>query len=462
MRVSRRILAAAGAVSLCAGAAWADQPVAPEQRIANLQQRIADLEARQAANAKDLAATIDKVLRDAEKRSQLLANGGDVTAGYDNGFFIRSGPWELRPGAHFQFRNITNYRTDTGGDKSDELENGFEVRRMRFDLAGTALSKDLTYYVQWDANREGGNVWLLEAWARYMFTEDWGLRLGQLKDPVTHEFVQSSKQLLVVDYSLVDMMLGGGVAGYTQGVLLNYGSYKNNNNPLFIEAGITDGAGQMNTNFAGRGEPLGDDPVITGAPGAHTLDWGLAGRIECKVMGKWADYAQWSPKGTKEDLLVFGLGADWSQSGDGDLVLATADVQYESPQGFGLYGALLYRHLDEAIAARPDSTNDWGFLVQGSFMLNPAWEVYARYDVTFLDYDVVFGNGDTEDTFHEITVGVCYYLGKDGAAWNRAKITVDLTYLPNGAPRAFTGSGVLDSNSGNAEWILRAQFQLLL
>jgi len=462
MRSTRRVLAAAAAVSLCATAAMADQQASQEQRIAQLQQRIADLEARQATNAREMAATIDQVLRDAEKRSQLLASGGDVSAGYDNGFFIRSGAWELRPGIHYQARYVVNYRSDTGGDKADEVEDGFEIRRMRLDLAGTALTKDLTYYIQWDTNRNNGDFWLLEAWAQYMFSEDWGVRLGQLKDPVTHEFVQSSKQLLAVDYSLADMMLGGGVASYTQGVLLNYGSYKNDKNPIFIEAGITDGAGQMNTNFVGRGEPLDVDPTITGAAGAHSLDWGLAGRIECKAMGKWADYAQWSPKGTKEDLLVFGLGGDWSQGGDGDLVLATADVQYESPQGFGLYGAVLYRYLDDRMSGRAEDTSDWGFLVQGSYMLNPAWEIYARYDVVLLDHDVVFGNGDTEDTFHEVTIGVAYYLGKDGSAWNRAKITVDLTWLPNGAPSAYTGSDILDNNSGNVEWILRAQFQLLL
>ena len=78
----------AGVVCLSAVAGADDQMQA---RISALEAKIAALEAKQESHAPDLAATIDAVLRDAERRSALLASGSDMGAGYDNGFFIRAG-----------------------------------------------------------------------------------------------------------------------------------------------------------------------------------------------------------------------------------------------------------------------------------------------------------------------------------------------------------------------------------
>ena len=53
-----------------------------------------------------------------------------------------------------------------------------------------------------------------------------------------------------------------------------------------------------------------------------------------------------------------------------------------------------------------------------------------------------------------------YYLGRDGSARHRAKVTVDLSYLPNGSPAIAPGLDILDDNAAEAEWMLRGQFQL--
>jgi hypothetical protein len=45
---------------------------------------------------------------------------------------------------------------------------------------------------------------------------------------------------------------------------------------------------------------------------------------------------------------------------------------------------------------------------------------------------------------------------------HRAKITVDLTILPNGAPDDMPGLGILDANDGGTEIVLRSQFQLAI
>ena len=78
------------------------------------------------------------------------------------------------------------------------------------------------------------------------------------------------------------------------------------------------------------------------------------------------------------------------------------------------------------------------------------------------DNDVALSGGSTEDTFYEITLGANYYLGPDGSYGHRAKFTVDLSFLPNGAPAPLDGIGVLDSNDGGTEIMLRTQFQIMI
>jgi len=457
-----RLVASVAAMFAVGTIAWAAEPnVQQDARIQELENKLAALETRQAANSKDLAATVDAVLRDAEKRSQLLANGGEMGAGYDNGFYIKAGDaWVLKPGVQFQFRNITNYREDAKSDDDNDLSNGFEVRRMRFEFAGTAFTKELTYFFQWDTYRNSGAVSLLEGWAKYMMSDDWGVRGGQFKDPTTHEFTMSTKRLMACDVSLMDTLIGGSFDGFTQGVLLVYGNY-NKNNALNVEAGFTDGAGQTNTDFTKRTD------FVSAAPGAHTVEWGLAGRGEYKFMGDWKNYSDFTAKGTKEDLLVLGLAGDWTQAGDGDMITGTTDLQYENASGLGLYGAVVYQYVNSSLQGFTQNSSNWGFLVQGSYLFTGNWEVFARYDATVYDNGPMFkmgglSTGDDVNTINEITLGVNYYMGADGSAGHRAKFTVDLTYLPDGSPKPATSLGILDDNGGNAEWILRAQFQLLI
>ena len=109
-----RLAAAAGAVLFASAIVNGDQTtISQEERVAELQARLASLEARQQSADTDVANVVQAILRDADQRSQLLAAGGDASAGYDNGFFIRSGDWVMRPAVQFQFRHVTNYREDS-------------------------------------------------------------------------------------------------------------------------------------------------------------------------------------------------------------------------------------------------------------------------------------------------------------------------------------------------------------
>ena len=51
-----------------------------------------------------------------------------------------------------------------------------------------------------------------------------------------------------------------------------------------------------------------------------------------------------------------------------------------------------------------------------------------------------------------------YYPGRDGSAGHRAKLTLDLVYLPKGSLSDQTGLGVLAGTED--QFLLRGQFQL--
>ena len=133
-------------------------------------------------------------------------------------------------------------------------------------------------------------------------------------------------------------------------------------------------------------------------------------------------------------------------------------MQWENAHGLGLYGAAVgvARDLGSGAAGGfpPDgSFYDWGVLVQGGYLVNEKWELFARYDITILDEDSL--PADAEDTVHEITVGTNYYFYK-----HNVKFTLDAVYLPNGSPNDQTVLGVLASDDD--EFVLRAQIQLFL
>jgi hypothetical protein len=444
------ILAAVAGV-LSASAAFADTDV--QKQIADLQSQVAQLEARQAAGSKEMAATIDAVLRDAERRSQLAADMGSG-AGYDgNGFFIRGGTWELRPEFLFQFMSISDWRDNTT-EKGSQTDSGYEIHRAEFGASGTAFTKDLTYKFLWNTDSEGGGVYLLDAYVVNMLNDNIGLRSGQYTANVTHEeWVGDGKQL-AAERSLFDAALAG-YSQRVQGTALLYGNY-NDKNPINAEVAFEDGANSMNTNYLDRGNSYPLRP-----------NWGMYGRAEYKASGSWVNYQDFTAKGVKKDnLLVIGGAVAYDQFGDGNLWGGTADVMFKTPEALSIYGAVFVRYIDGGVMdlMDDDSRTDWGALVQVAYLINPQIELFGRYSYIKYDGDLLdeFDDSEAEDNFHEITLGMNYYMGKNGDAGHRAKITVDVNILPNGSPGQITNLGYIGDSNFDAEINLRAQFQLML
>jgi hypothetical protein len=437
-------LGALGATTRAADSAAQPSAQDLKRQIQALQEKVDAMEARQQAhNARDVDATVQRVLSDANQRSQFLASDTPFLAGWKGGKFIiqsEDGNFSISPGIQFQFRYVNSWRDDGKNSGHSDTQSGFEFRRARIGFAGNVFTKDLTYSILLTNNRDTGAVSLDEWWARYKFAPEWSVRAGQFKDPVSHEQMSSSKTFLAVDESLLSSTFLPG-KDKVQGINLLYGSSKN---PLAGSVAFTDGASSLNTDFR-------DDPSAPGVAQTRP-DYGLAGRVEYKLFGDWKNYSDFTALGMKNNLFVIGGGTSYSEVSSQQRVIYTADASYKMTNGLALYGALIGRYTHDGGAG--DDANDWGGLAQAAYLLDgKRWEVFGRYD--YLDLDSASVSPGAERNIHELTGGVNYYF-----RGHAAKFTLDATYLPNGAPANQTGLGILATSKD--EVVLRAQFQLLL
>src|SRR5205809_7563794 len=79
--------------SLALAAAPTTEPSTREllDQIKQLQSKVEQLEAKQSQTSADVAATVEQIVKDAERRSTLLQTSGDFLAGHDDKtFFLKS------------------------------------------------------------------------------------------------------------------------------------------------------------------------------------------------------------------------------------------------------------------------------------------------------------------------------------------------------------------------------------
>ena len=483
----KNCLATAVLMMAVAGPVFAQDPVATQAQtsptsarseIDALRTRLDQLESmqRDIAIKAEATKTSEQIIDDASKRSQMM-EVGSFSAGYKNGrFYLGSedGNFNLRPMLHLQFRDVTNVRQDfkPGGD--NDIENGFEVRRAKFGFDGNVFSPDLTYMFLWATSRASGSAnvnnaagtkigtvsnslggvpILEEAWVKYRINGgDFSVKAGQIKNPLLHDQIVSSKYQQSAERSLTADIFANGDS-FTEGATLIYDP----KTWVRAEAGITHGIRSANTNFLDF-------------PNTNAYNYGAAARGEFKVMGDWKDYAQIGAIGVKSPLLVIGVGADYSERGHSNQVVGVVDAHYADQHGLSVYAAGVDRYTNHnfgiytatatgaSITAPPasvlgTSTNEYSGLIQVGYNFNQKWEPFGRFEYMKLQ-------GVAATSKHYIPVvtgGVNYFF-----YGHNAKITAQATYLPHGIPIDDTGSDVLAMPSSKGELVGIVQFQLAL
>jgi hypothetical protein len=463
-------------MSLAGSVAFAADPSTQEmaQQIKSLQQQVTELKAQTQQNQADVTAAIQQVLADADRHSQLLDTGAGVTAGWaNNRFFIGSedGNYTLKPWFHLQIRDSTAWRQKEKPNGNDDVQNGFEIRRARFGFDGNLFGQDFTYFINWATYRgnstgtvtnngatvgtvpllNGGLPVLEEAWVKYHFPDSpYAIRVGQMHDPLDHENIVGSK-IRYPEASLQGDIFGN-TDTFTQAATFIY----DNGGAIRFEGGVTDGIRAANTNF--------EDSPNNGI----AYDGGVAGRVEYKLMGDWADYSKLSSLGDKKDLLVLGSGVDESWGGDFNSLSHTLDLQYANPNGWFAYVCYLGRYTQNnpgiplgapvstsfggAAADKGKDTYESSFDAQVAYLINGNIEPYVRYEYLYLHGTPAGSHNSVND----ISLGVNYYF-----KGNNLKFTGQVMYLPNGIPINDDGSDVLISN-GRGEVVFITQINLLL
>lgn len=410
-----------------------------------LRARVEQLEAQQKLHESQQIEAQDGVAltqaaNDADRRSQLLDAQG-VLSGYSNGRFVlqsEDGNLLLHPWLQFQFRNVTTYREDAlQKGTRDDTQTGFEVRRLKFGANGNAFGPELTYFLQFAADRHTGNVALEMAWGKYQFDDTpFAVRVGQFKDPLDHEQLTASRFYPVADRSLIDDTFANG-EGFIKGASFIYDP----GSAVRAEAAFTGGLRNFNTNFQQYPSP--------GIP----ANWGAAGRFEYKAFGNWNDYELMSAYNIKHNTLVIGGGADYTETGHADALVHVVDAQYQSSSGLSFYAAYLGRYTARNTKALVD-TYDSSARLQGSWAIDRHWEPYARYE--YIHFNGREFAAHTQTNVNVFTAGANYYL-----YGTSARFTFDLSYLPNGSPVSDDGFGIL-ADPGHNELVGRVQFQLVL
>jgi hypothetical protein len=388
-----------------------------------------------------------------------------LNVGWDgNQFTIASGDgnFTLHPGLTIDIRNMTTYREHVpiknGSEVAavgDDTQNGFDLSRVRFILDGT-LFHQVTYFLQVQAD-QGSSLTLLDAYASYRFgSSPWSIKAGQFKDPVWHERNLSEANQLAVDRTLLEYYLGGGSGSRIQGAAITY-----DHDRFRGQLVAHDGYASQNTKFFDTG---GVGAGVGGEAGVTPTNYGFSGRGEFLLIGNrthefnpFTEYDQFSSLNATQNILVVGAGADYSQAGDNDLFAHAVDLQFNSICGFSAFASYVgtYRNLHTNQGVAPGNYYDPGFLAQAGYIIDNRFEPFVRYDWMRLDpASIAATSGLSSHLVQELTVGANYYI-----YGQKAKLTLDGTWLPNGAPSDADALGVL-KDSGHYEFMLRAQLQL--
>lgn len=497
--MNRKLLLAAAAVSAFAGisptfaappaapATQQQQPaqsqVDPKDEIKLLRARLDQLEAKEKAiELKQVKEkTVEEMLKDAQRHSMLFDTDAALTAGYRDGrFFLGTsdGNYMFRPWMQIQTRYASLWRQNAKSGARDQTDSGFEIRRMKLGFDGNMFTPDLTYFFNWQTVRAssnvnvtgnansgangqtigtfnngfGGSLQLEEAWTKYHFHDSpWYIRGGQIKDPLLHDQIVSSRYQQSAERSLIADIFANGDA-FTEGATVIYDP----DSWVRAEGGVTHGIRSANTNFLDY-------------PNQNAFDYGFAARGEFKLMGRWRDYSQVGAVGTTEPLFVVGVGADYTERGHANQIVGVVDATYAAPCGFNVYAAGVDRYTNHnfgvytqtatgaSIGAPPANvlnraTNEYGALLEVGYLIEKHWEPFGRFEYFHLEGTPAGSNNYTSS----FTGGLNYYF-----VGHRAKITAEINYLPKGIPIDDSANDIFKSNN-KAEILGEIQFQLLL
>ncbi|MEQ8849416.1 hypothetical protein [Botrimarina sp.] len=401
----------------------------------------------------------------------------EVGAVFDKGIFIRGvdsdrDPYSLYIGARLQLRYTGFARdeetwTDAAGvSRPVRNRNNFDSERLRLNLQGTAIDKDLSYYLIFDGDSDGGsNVDQLAYIVTYRFDDALQVRLGRWKVASDREWLLSSRFLSLVDRSMATEFFR---VGFSDGVWL-LGELEGG---WFYETSLTNGLRTSTRqpfnldNNLGWAATVYADPLGPYGAGLGDYEW-----HESPVVRYGASLAY--DRSTDREDAGFPLGdnnflrlsdgtrlADVGALGPGSRVLS--DSVLEAAADFavkwcswGVSTEVFLRSIHDIRADGPidrDQVTDYGYRLDvGKFFVPKRLDGWARHS----HVAGPLGNAN------EFALGFNYYFGDIGSGDNDLsdlvnKFSMDVT-LVDGSPVTTTTADLIAGDDG---LLLRTQVQI--
>ncbi len=308
---------------------------AQQEQIGSLQQQLATQQAGgvEQMRVEEIRRVVQELFRDPAFRDQLPMN-----AGYDGGFYIRSGQdFMLKINGMMQARyvgycasNDVNHDTGSGlfGKHVSNDRSGMEFSRLRLAFSGYAYDPNFTYRFELKAD-DTDNVSIYYAWMNYKFLDAAQMRIGLYKLPFGRQETTSDQKQMMVDRSMANEVFN---LGRSMGVMLHGNLFDKR---VDYGASVTNG-------FKNNLDPVGnpdDTNALDTNPGlsARTVWHAMYDNLGKDFEGE--SDLEYHKKPALDFGTSFAWGADRGDRNNVSLPYQIPDRARVGPGGYGMVGA---------------------------------------------------------------------------------------------------------------------------
>lgn len=420
--------------NLRAAASTAELRARLTHRLAALEAELAALRPAAAARgpevSADILAAVQAAAAEVDARSMWLRSGGDDGRGGSGGFdgrpFIAGADDVFR----LEFSGLLQWRftagrlgADAAGD--DRTEAGFEGRRLRFGVRGTAVDPRLAYRVSFGSPRNGSDVGLTNAYLEWDEGDGHGVwRVGRFRPAFAREERTSARRLPMIERSVAFRL---GRQSRRAGV-----SYAWTGDRVRMFGAVHDD----------------DDEGLDAS-------WSATGRVEWRGDGTWRGARSETGRPGDDPVFVAGLAGQWIAGRDQVRAwLATADAVIKG-DGWSMSTAVIVREPDARSGGGGGSGGSsepaWSAMLRGGVFTGEHTELVARVEVG----DARTAGGPRDELLL-VTAGANWYLAGD-----RLRLQADIGYAFDGPGDAWSVGGTgWRQAGGDGQVVFRTQFTL--
>jgi Phosphate-selective porin O and P len=427
--------------------------------------------------ADQIRGIVADVLADSEQRTSLRQDS--MTAGWNDGFFLASpdGRFKLSVGGlvqpRFMWSHVRDNQLQSTGFVTpylipDLIEDryGFDSNYNELVFKGHLFSPAIEYMVRTNValgteitngnppdlpgtNTSGpstGQLYLLDAWSRIQFSDNWSFRFGQYRSPYAREQLINEANQMAVNRSTIVRNYG---LWYTQGIELQYQGDDFRWNLSVDNGGSANIAG---TTYGLVGANALDAPWFS-----QSVSYSVTTRLEWKPYGAWKDFTTMTSAPGEQQGLLLGFAYHTQGSRPNQQVNTptlgltesltenywdawTIDAQWNFG-GASLFASGFWNYVNSQTSfiyagnntnyifpfqPGPGYANAYGLVIQPSVYFLPKWELFTRYEYGYIDFNnasTIANAGGAVVNFAEqvpynvLTTGVNWYIDGQDLKW---------------------------------------------